>query len=55
MDLGRRIDAMWVVKSGIEQGERVIVEGLQKVRSGVEVNPVVKQVDAKTGTISDQQ
>ncbi|MCG7567738.1 efflux RND transporter periplasmic adaptor subunit [Pseudoalteromonas sp. CnMc7-15] len=55
VDLGRRIDAMWVVKSGIEQGERVIVEGLQKVRSGVEVNPVVKQVDAKTGTISDQQ
>lgn len=53
--LGRRIDAMWVVDSGLEQGERVIVEGLQKVRSGISVQPVPKQIDKKTGTLSDKQ
>ncbi|WP_105190588.1 efflux RND transporter periplasmic adaptor subunit [Pseudoalteromonas sp. T1lg48] len=53
--LGRRIDAMWVVESGLEQGERVIVEGLQKVRSGITVQPVPKQIDKKTGTLSDKQ
>ncbi|MEO2281815.1 efflux RND transporter periplasmic adaptor subunit [Pseudoalteromonas pernae] len=54
IQLGRRIDAMWVVTSGLEQGERVIVEGIQKVRSGITVQPVTKQVDRKTGTISDK-
>ncbi|WP_019027050.1 efflux RND transporter periplasmic adaptor subunit [Colwellia piezophila] len=51
--LGRRINAMWVVEKGVAIGEHVIVEGLQKVRSGVEVNGVKKYVDALTGTISD--
>ncbi len=51
--LGRRINAMWVVKSGLEEGEQVVVEGLQKVRSGVEVKPVAKAVDPTTGAITD--
>jgi len=50
--LGRRIDAMWVVKKGLKEGEQVIIEGLQKVRNGIEVNAIVKDVDALTGTIS---
>ena len=53
VELGRRINAMWVVDSGLEEGEEVIVEGLQKVRPGVEVNAVNKVVDGLTGTISD--
>jgi membrane fusion protein (multidrug efflux system) len=51
--LGRRMNAMWVVESGIKANERVIIEGLQKVRAGVEVKPVSKIVDPLTGTISD--
>ncbi len=51
--LGRRINAMWVVEKGITTGEQVIVEGLQKVQPGVEIQPIVKQVDPVTGTISD--
>jgi membrane fusion protein (multidrug efflux system) len=50
--LGRRINAMWLVESGLKSGDLVVVEGLQKIKSGIEVNPVVKMVDAKTGTIS---
>ena len=29
----------WVVESGLQPGERVIVAGLQKVRAGAEVAP----------------
>ena len=32
---------------GLEVGERVIVEGLQKVRSGITVTPVDKRIDPK--------
>jgi membrane fusion protein (multidrug efflux system) len=52
--LGRRINAMWVVLEGLEAGEQVIIEGLQKVRPGVLVNPVQKSVDKVTGTIESQ-
>lgn len=51
--LGRRINAMWVVDSGLEENEHVIIEGLQKVKAGIEVMAVEKSVDALTGTISD--
>ena len=34
-----RFGSLWVVEDGVRPGERVIVEGLQKVRSGVTVNP----------------
>ena len=31
--------AMWIIESGVQAGERVIVEGLQKARDGMTVNP----------------
>jgi len=37
--LGERLGNLWVVEEGVRPGERVIVEGLQKVRSGSTVNP----------------
>jgi len=51
--LGRRINAMWVAEKGVAIGEKVIVEGLQKVRSGAEVRGIDKYVDPIIGTISD--
>ena len=53
VELGRRMNAMWVVETGLKNGEKVIVEGLQKVRPGIEVKPIDKNVDVLTGTISD--
>lgn len=50
---GARQGAMVVVESGLEAGERVIVEGLQKVRSGITVNPVQKRIDPDTGALAD--
>jgi membrane fusion protein (multidrug efflux system) len=37
--LAERSGSMWVVEDGVRPGERVVVEGVQKVRSGVTVNP----------------
>jgi multidrug efflux pump subunit AcrA (membrane-fusion protein) len=30
---------MWVITSGLKPGDRVVVEGQQKVRSGMQVQP----------------
>ncbi len=35
-----RVGKLWIVKEGLKAGERVVVEGLQKVRDGAPVNPV---------------
>jgi len=35
--VGERVDAMWILESGVKPGELVIVEGLQKVRDGATV------------------
>lgn len=39
--LGQQIDTEIVVEDGLMEGESVIVEGLQQVRPGVEVEPVL--------------
>ena len=36
---GARVGTQWVIDEGLKPGERVVVEGLQKVRDGVTVNP----------------
>ena len=40
VEVGQPYEGQWVVKSGLEKGERVIVEGLQKVRPGGAVDPM---------------
>jgi RND family efflux transporter MFP subunit len=44
---GERIGSLWIIKEGLKPGERVIVEGLQKVRPGMKVEPkaVVKSLE----------
>ena len=37
--VGERIGSMWVVAEGLKPGERVVAEGTQKVRPGIQVNP----------------
>ena len=52
VELGRRLHAMWAVKSGLKPGDKIIVEGLQKVRPGAQVAPTVVTVDPTVGTIT---
>jgi membrane fusion protein (multidrug efflux system) len=37
--VGERSGAMWVIEKGLNAGERVVVEGVQKMREGLVVNP----------------
>jgi membrane fusion protein (multidrug efflux system) len=37
--LGDRVDSLWIVLEGLKLGERVVAEGVQKVREGMVVNP----------------
>jgi membrane fusion protein, multidrug efflux system len=39
VEVGPRVAGQWVITSGVNQGERVIVEGLQKVTDGTLVKP----------------
>ena len=34
-----RVGSLWVIDKGVNAGERVVVEGVQKVKTGVRVNP----------------
>ena len=36
---GRRIEQMWIIEEGLKPGERIVVEGLEKARKGITVNP----------------
>ncbi len=39
VQVGEREGTMWVITSGVKLGERIVVEGQQKVRSGTRVQP----------------
>jgi RND family efflux transporter MFP subunit len=37
--VGDRVGNEWIIADGLKRGERVVAEGVQKVRPGVQVNP----------------
>jgi RND family efflux transporter MFP subunit len=37
--VGDRVGSRWIIADGLKPGERVIAEGVQKVRAGMQVNP----------------
>ena len=42
---GPKVGSFWLVTEGLRQGEKVVYEGLQKVKEGVVVKPVIKAID----------
>src|SRR5208282_2263769 len=46
--VGERVGTEWIIDSGVKVGEMVVVEGVQKVRDGVSVNP--KPLTTAVGT-----
>jgi RND family efflux transporter MFP subunit len=44
--VGPRLGAMWVIEGGVSPGEKVVAEGLQKIRDGLKVTPVAFQPPA---------
>jgi len=37
--VGEQVGSMWVIEDGLKPGDRVVAEGVQKVRPGAQVNP----------------
>jgi RND family efflux transporter MFP subunit len=37
--VGDRVDNRWIITSGLNAGDRVVAEGVQRMRTGVHVNP----------------
>jgi RND family efflux transporter MFP subunit len=37
--IGEQVGANWIIENGLKPGERIVVEGAQKVKEGVVVNP----------------
>ena len=49
ISVGDPIGSSWVVRDGLKPGERVIVQGMQKVSPGMRVNPKPARLAAKSG------
>jgi membrane fusion protein, multidrug efflux system len=50
VEVGPRVGTNWIITSGLNQGEKVIVEGLQKVTDGTQVKPEPAPAPKPTGT-----
>jgi len=47
---GVRVGTLWVIENGLKPDDQVIVEGLQKVRPGMTVNPTVVPAEGPEDT-----
>jgi len=45
VEMGPRIDDLWLVLEGLQAGERIVYEGLQVVRDGVVVDPQTHKIE----------
>src|SRR5215472_12447925 len=44
--VGPKVDTMWIVNEGLKPGDRIVAEGVQKVRNGMEVQAKPFQPDS---------
>jgi membrane fusion protein (multidrug efflux system) len=45
---GERIGDLWLIEDGLKPGDKVVLEGLQKVSEGMEVKPVLTDFNSKS-------
>ncbi len=46
IEVANRVDSSWVVSSGLQRTDRIVVDGLQKVKAGAPVHPVTAALSA---------
>jgi membrane fusion protein, multidrug efflux system len=51
---GERVDDLWIINSGVKPGERVIVEGIQKVQPGIKVAAVAAKTQTAAASSSEE-
>jgi membrane fusion protein (multidrug efflux system) len=42
--VGPKVEQFWLILEGLKQGEKVVYEGLQKVKDGAVVNPIIQEI-----------
>jgi len=42
---GPKVKQFWLITEGLKPGEKVVYEGLQKVKDGAVVNPIIKEIE----------
>ena len=47
--VGQRVESLWVIDDGLKPGERVVVEGLQRISDGMTVAPKPARHDQRYG------
>ena len=50
VQMGPRVDNRWIVDSGIEPGERIALEGLQRLRTGAKVVAKMEPTDSSSSS-----
>jgi membrane fusion protein (multidrug efflux system) len=45
VQVGERVGSLWIIERGLERGQRVIVDGLDKVKTGDKVTPTVVEAE----------
>ena len=50
VDVGERVDTLWIINKGLNPGDRVIAEGALKVRDGATVTPVPFNSSGRSGS-----
>jgi membrane fusion protein, multidrug efflux system len=45
VQVGERVGSLWIIERGLEPGQRVIVDGLDKVKAGAKVTPTVVEAE----------
>jgi len=44
IELGPKLEGLRIVRSGLNKGDRIVINGLQRVRPGAQVDPEVAQM-----------
>lgn len=52
VEVGQVVSGSWLVNAGLKPGERVVVEGFQKISAGMEVKPVALPPAARQASLS---
>ena len=48
IEVGPKIGDLWLIKKGLDAEDQVVIDGLQKVASGMVINPVPTSFESKT-------
>ena len=51
--VGQRVDTLWVIEKGLQPGDQVVVEGLQRIQEGMQVTTQPMPANTDTATVED--